>query len=95
MFVIPNLTNMNKQLQPTVWLAAMTCLLFISCTAEPNEPNCGCEEATYLEEKYQDSSQEWLLNRVETNREAVECQDETDFIRTGNGTEVKRIECNN
>ena len=86
---------MKNLLQSTVLLAVLSCLLFFGCSADQDEMTCACEEATYIEEKFQaDSSEEWQLNRTETNRVPVECQDETDFVRTGNGTEVTRIECN-
>lgn len=96
MFVVPNLSNMKKLLRSTVMLAVMSCLLFFSCTpAQESEATCNCEEATYMEEKYQEETDNsWQLNRIETNRVGIDCQDETDFVRTGNGTEVKRIECN-
>lgn len=83
---------MKKLLRSNVLLSALSCLLFFSCAVE-NETTCECEEITCIEEKYQEDGI-WLLNRIETNRVAVECQDETDFIRTGNGTEAKSIQCN-
>ena len=85
---------MKKLLRSTVLLAVMYCLLFFGC-ATNQEEMCDCEEATYIEQKFRlDSNEPWQLDRIETNRVSVTCQDETDFIRTGNGTEVKRIECN-
>lgn len=83
---------MKKLLQSNVLLSATCCLLFFSCTVQ-NETTCDCEEITYIEEKYVENGI-WLLNRIETDRITVECQDETDYIRTGNGTEVKSIQCN-
>ena len=86
---------MKKQLQLPVLLTAFFCALFFNCSPEDNDSDCGCEEAIYIEEKFQEASDNsWQLNRVEISRTDIECQDETDFIRTGNGTEVRRIECN-
>ncbi|WP_299130925.1 hypothetical protein [uncultured Winogradskyella sp.] len=86
---------MKNLLRSSVLLAMMSCLLFFGCSVTEDETPCNCEEATYIEEKFlADSADDWQLNRVETNRVSVECQDETDFVRTGNGTEVTRIECN-
>tara|TARA_R100001369_G_scaffold2966_1_gene9739 strand:- start:6527 stop:6760 length:234 start_codon:yes stop_codon:yes gene_type:complete len=76
-------------------LAVCSLLLLSSCAPEENDPPCNCEEVFYEEAKYQDeSTDEWLLSRIEIYRETISCQDETDFIRTGNGTEASRIECN-
>ncbi|WP_425075743.1 hypothetical protein [Psychroserpens sp. S379A] len=87
---------MKKLLQSNLLLFTISCLLFFSCTTESDETEtaCECEEITCIEEKYVENGI-WLLNRIETNRVAVECQDETDFIRTGNGTEARSIQCNN
>lgn len=95
MFVVPNLINMKSLLRSTVLLVATSMLLLFGCTAEEEAIPCACEEVIYMEEKYQALPDEtWLLNRVEISRTAIPCQDETDFIRTGNGTECSRIECN-
>lgn len=85
---------MKNRIQFTLVLTIMLNLLFFSCTTENQEDtNCNCEEAIYIEEKYQSDDGTWLLNRVEMSRQDINCQDETDFLRTGNGTEVRRIEC--
>lgn len=95
MLALPNLTNMKNLLRSTVLLVAVSLLLFFGCSPEEDEFICNCEEAFYIESKSQiESTDIWQLNRTETSRADVECQPETDFIRTGNGTEVRRIECN-
>ncbi len=72
-------------------------LLLMGCTAETVVPpeDCDCEKVIYIEEKYQDSSDNsWYINRIEVDRIPVECQDETDFAPTGEILECFRIECN-
>lgn len=90
-----NLTNMKKLLRFTSVLAICNLIFLSSCAPEENDPPCNCEEVFYQEAKYQEETTNvWLLSRTEISREATDCQDETDFIRTGNGTEALRIECN-
>ncbi|WP_439151836.1 hypothetical protein [Winogradskyella sp.] len=85
---------MKNLLRSTVILVATSLMLLFGCTAEEEPIPCACEEVFYLEQKYQPEGDDtWLLERIETSRNAVPCQDETDFVRTGNGTEVSRIEC--
>jgi hypothetical protein len=94
MFVVPNLIRMKNLLRSTVILVATSLMLLFSCTAEEEAIPCACEEVFYMEQKYQaEPNDTWMLERIETSRVAVPCQDETDFVRTGNGTECSRIEC--
>jgi len=95
MLANPNLTNMKNLQRSTVLLVAVSLLLFFGCTPEENESVCNCEEVYYNESKFQiESTDIWQLNRTEVSRTAIECQNETGFVRTGNSTEVRRIECN-
>ncbi|NNE33182.1 MAG: hypothetical protein HKN40_12520 [Winogradskyella sp.] len=85
---------MKNLIRSSIALAISSLLLLISCVPEENDPTCNCEEVFYAESKYQEGTSDvWLLDRTETSREPVACQDETDYTRTGNGTEVSRIEC--
>ncbi len=92
---------MKKQLKTM----STTCLifgfaLFLGCSTESelDEDVCGCERVTYIEAKYQQqSTQIWLLNYTETNREPVDCQEATNYSVPpigGELREVHRIECN-
>jgi len=74
--------------------------LFLGCSTESDldEQVCGCERVTYIEAKYQQQGTgTWLLNYTETEREPVDCQEETNYSVPPTGSqlrEVHRIECN-
>lgn len=80
-------------------VAPIFSITIIGCSAEPEptEEPCFCERVTYIESKYLEQSTEtWLLDYNETDREPVECQSETNYSIPPIGSalrEVHRIEC--
>ena len=72
---------------------------FLGCSTESDleEEICTCEKVTYIEAKYlEETTETWLLNYNETEREPVDCQDETGYSVPPTGSEVRavhRIEC--
>lgn len=98
MFAVPNLLKMKKRLLSMLSLALIFSLSILGCSPDSEvEETCSCEKVTYIESKYQEeSTNQWLLNYVETSREQVECQDETNYSIPPTGSvarEVFRIEC--
>ncbi|WP_144374500.1 hypothetical protein [Winogradskyella sp. PG-2] len=92
---------MKKQLPLMLVLALIFSVTFFGCSPESEaleESACDCDKVTYVESKYQEeTTNEWLLEHLETNREDVQCQPETDYSIPPVGSltrEVHRIECN-
>lgn len=93
---------MKKQLQTVLPIYLMFSFTFLlGCSAESeldDDDDCACEKVTYIEAKYlEETTETWLLSYSETDREDVDCQEETNYSVPPTGSEVRevyRIECN-
>jgi hypothetical protein len=92
---------MKKQLLPMWSLALIFGITILGCSPETEvqeETACDCDKVFYLESKVQEeTTDEWMLEHIETSREDVECQSETSYSIPPIGSltrEVHRIECN-